>query len=326
VGDDLSLLKAEAKSFKRSAFAASTQKTYRSQLRKYLQFCVDYDCLPIPVSQPTLICYVAYLARHLSASSIPQYLNVVRILHEEAGLGNPLSDNFELAMLKRGIRREKGVPPVQKFPISVGILRKIHALIDLSHPGDLAFWAAALVAFFAFMRKSTLLPESAAFVATKTLLREDVSDLCIDSFLLKVKHSKVIQFGQKVLCLPFVCCSEAALCPVRALLSHFGASPLGVGSSLFSYSLGGREVVLTQRIFVSKLRALLIKVGIDPSVYSAHSFRRGGASYAFQLGLSPLQIKLRGNWASEAYERYVFISSGATFAVARALAGGVSGQ
>jgi hypothetical protein len=60
---------------------------------------------------------------------------------------------------------------------------------------------------------------------------------------------------------------------------------------------------------------------VDPSVYSAHSFRRGGASYAFELGLSPLQIKLRGDWASVAYERYVYISTGATFAVARALAG-----
>ena len=85
-------------------------------------------------------------------------------------------------------------------------------------------------------------------------------------------------------------------------------------------------MVLTQRVFVSKLRAMLVRVGVNPSIYSAHSFRRGGASYAFQLGLSPLQIKLRGDWASEAYERYVYISTGATFAVARALAGGVSGQ
>ena len=126
--------------------------------------------------------------------------------------------------------------------------------------------------------------------------------------------------------MPYVRCNESVLCPVRALLSHFGASPLEGGRPLFSYSTGGKETVLTQRVFVSKLRSLLLKVGVDPSVYSAHSFRRGGASYAFELGLSPLQIKLRGDWASEAYERYVYISTGATFAVARALAGGVTGR
>jgi hypothetical protein len=322
----LELLKSEARSFKRSAFAASTQKTYRSQLKKFLQFCLEYKCSPIPVSQSTLICYVAYLARNLSASSIPQYLNVVRILHEEAGLGNPLANNFELSMVKRGVRREKGVPPNQKLPITVGILRKIYALLDLSSPFDLAFWAAALTAFFGFLRKSTLLPESATFVVSKTLLREDVNDLCLSSFVLSIRHSKVIQFGQKVLSLPYVRCSEFALCPVLSLLAHFGASPLSSGRPLFSYAVGGREVVLVQRVFVSKLRALLVKVGVDPLIYSAHSFRRGGASYAFQLGLSPLQIKLRGDWASDAYERYVYISSGATMEVARALAGGVTGQ
>ena len=99
MGDSLELLKSEAWPFKCSAFAASTQKTYRSQLRNCLQFCVDFDCIPVPVSQATLICYVAYLARYLSASSILQYLNVIRILHGKAGLSNPLADNFELTMV-----------------------------------------------------------------------------------------------------------------------------------------------------------------------------------------------------------------------------------
>ena len=319
----MEVLRAEAHAFKRSSYALSTQKTYRSQLKKYLQFCLDFDCVAVPVSQNTLICYVAFLARHLSSSSIPQYLNVVRLLHVEAGFDNPLCDNFELLMVKRGIRREKGVPPKQKMPMTLDILRKMYLMLDLTSPGDLAFWAAALIAFFVFFRKSTVLPVSKQFVASVTMLREDVIDLCLDSFIVCVKHSKVIQFGQKLLKLPFFACAETTLCPVRALLSHFGASDLGAGRPLFSYSVGGRETVMTQSCFVSKLRLLLKKVGVDPVIYSAHSFRRGGASYAFQIGLSPLQIKLRGDWASDSYERYVFISTGATKGVARALAGGV---
>jgi hypothetical protein len=116
-------LKREASGFKRKAYALSTQKTYRSQLRRFFQFCLDFKCIPIPASQETLLCYTAYLARSLSASSIPKYLNVVRLLHVEAGLINPLEGNFELNMLKRGIRRVKGTPPVQKAPITFEILR-----------------------------------------------------------------------------------------------------------------------------------------------------------------------------------------------------------
>ena len=93
---------------------------------------------------------------------------------------------------------------------------------------------------------------------------------------------------------------------------------------MWSYNdIHGHEAVLTQQSFVSRLKGLLVKVGLNSSDFSAHSFRRGGASYAFSLGLSPLQIKLCGDWGSDCYERYVFISTGATFAVACALADGV---
>jgi hypothetical protein len=182
----------EAREYKRKAYAVSTQKTYRSQLRRFLQFCLDFKCSPIPVSQETLVAYVAYLARSLSASSIPNYLNVIRILHLEAGLPNPLEGNFELNMLKRGIKREKGVPPCQKAPITVEILKNMYPLLDLSKPSDLSFWSIALIAFFGFLRKSSVLPESSKFDPKKTILRGDVLELGLHSFILLLRHSKVV--------------------------------------------------------------------------------------------------------------------------------------
>jgi hypothetical protein len=108
VAPDLTTLMAEAQAFKRSSFALSTQKTYRSQLRSYLDFCLEYKCVPLPVSQETLVCYVAFLARRLLPRSIPNYLNVVRLLHLEAGLPNPLEKNFQVNLVKRGISRQLG--------------------------------------------------------------------------------------------------------------------------------------------------------------------------------------------------------------------------
>ena len=60
---DLDALRREALAFKRSAFAANSQRTYKSQLRCYLQFCLDFDQKKVPASQETLSCYLAYLAR-----------------------------------------------------------------------------------------------------------------------------------------------------------------------------------------------------------------------------------------------------------------------
>jgi hypothetical protein len=203
--EELEVLKTEARSYKKSAFATTTQKTYRCQLKCFLQFCLDHQCVALPASHETLLCYIAFMARKMVPSSIACYLNVVRILHVEAGFSNPLDDNYELAMVKRGIKREKGVPPKQKEPITLAILARVHATLDLSSPFDLAFWACCLLGFFVFLRKSTLLPASPSVRADKRLSRGDVIDFSFESFSLLVRFSKVIQFGQKVLSIPYCC-------------------------------------------------------------------------------------------------------------------------
>lgn len=266
---------------------------------------------------------MAYLARRLVASSIPNYMNVIRLLHLQAGFSNPLEDNFEVGLIRKGINREKGVPPLQKKPITLAILRKIHTCLDLSKPSELSFWAACLIGFMGFLRKSSLLPASGPFNPAKTLLRGDVKELSLESFVLIVKHSKVIQFGQKVHEIPYARCTEFRLCPVRALHAHLGASVLPPGRPLFSYNLAGLEHTMSQLDFVNRLRNLLKTIGLGAGDYSAHSLRRGGASLAFELGVTPLQIKLRGDWSSSAFERYVFVSSGATMRIAVAMSAGI---
>lgn len=279
---------------------------------------MDYSLSPVPASQDTLNIYLAFLARKISANSIPNYMNVIRLIHLQAGFPNPLIDNFELGLIKKGISREKGTPPLQKLPIDIPILRKIHAILDLNTPSDLSFWASCLLGFLGFMRKSTMLPPK-NFTTEKILTRNDILDLNIDSFILQVHHSKVIQFGEKIHLIPFARSSDFNLCPVRAIMAHFGASPLEKNRPLFNYKFAGNELLVTQSTFAKRLKSILSSVLLNSSLYSAHSLRRGGASYAFEIGISPIQIKLRGDWASDAFERYVFISSGATKQVASSL-------
>jgi hypothetical protein len=268
------------------------------------------------------VAYVSHLAQKLSPTSIPGYLNVVRLLHVEAGLPNPLCENWEITLLKRGINRLKGKPPQQKLPITIEFLRKIRLLLDMKMPFDVAFWAALLVGFYGFLRKSTLLP-SGKLVDGKFLARQDVVDFSLESFTLIVRHSKVIQFGQKCLCIPFSRVLETRLCPVLAMLMHRGLSPLGSEKPLFNFIQSGVEMSLSHTKFVSKLKSVLSLVGVDSQKYSAHSLRRGGASFAFRAGLSPLEIKQRGDWASSAFERYIHMDSKDSMSSSQRLASGV---
>ena len=75
---------------------------------------------------------------------------------------------------------------------------------------------------------------------------------------------------------------------------------------LFRYTwMGASNVPLTQHQFTEKLKTCLTKMGLDASQYSGHSFRRGGAQFALQCGLSTELIKLQGDWKSNACERYL---------------------
>lgn len=95
--EDQSRLDMEVLKFRKQAYASSTKTTYKSQLRAYLIFCAYYGYKPLPVSAIILSRYAAFLARSLSVSSIPAYLNIVRILHLEHGLEDPTKNNFHLA-------------------------------------------------------------------------------------------------------------------------------------------------------------------------------------------------------------------------------------
>lgn len=116
-----------------------------------------YGCQPLPASTLTLNRYAAFLARSLSASSIPAYLNAVRILHLEHCFADPTKDNFHLATTLRGIRRIKGLTVTQKKPVTLQMLLAFKRHLNMDNPLHATFWAVCLAAFFGLLRKANLL-------------------------------------------------------------------------------------------------------------------------------------------------------------------------
>lgn len=272
----------------------------------YLHFCSCLNISPVPISPSNLGRYIAFLANKLCFSSIRQYLNVVRLLHLEAGYANPLSENWYLSSILKGLRRFKGQATVQKLPITCSILQGILGHLNFSRPFDLAFWAACLVGFFSFFRKSNLLVSSLAkFDPSKHLCYSDVL-FQPSGAVLTVRWSKTIQFKQRILHIPLPRMVNSPFCPSAALMLCRHMLPhLTDPFPLFCYPASEGIKPLTHTEFVDCLRNCLSKLGLDPSVYSGHSLRRGGASFALQCGLSSELIKLQGDWASNAYEKYL---------------------
>ena len=87
-----------------------------------------------------------------------QYLNIVHLVHLEAGLPNPLEKNWYVATILKGVRRVKGDASVQKLPITPDILKQIFLTLDLHSSLDRTFWATCLVGFFSFFQPLGFVP------------------------------------------------------------------------------------------------------------------------------------------------------------------------
>ena len=227
-------------------------------------------------------------------------------MHLDEGHCNPLVNNWYLNSILKGLRRHKGDGVSQKLPITDVILHGILAVLNLNNPFDVCFWAACLVAFFPFFRKSNLLvPSPSQFNPAKHLC---VSDVCFSprGAILSVRWSKTIQYKQRTLYIPLPHISGSPFCPSSALL--LCTSVLSKASDplpLFSYPSRQGFQPITYSMFITHLRLCLRKLGLNPSLYSGHSFRRGGASFALQCGIPTEWIKLQGDWSSDAYQRYL---------------------
>lgn len=306
--------------FRKSALADSTKKSYRTYLVAYVKFCALLHISLVPISPLNLGRFVAYLSCKLSFNSITNYLSIVRYIHLEAGYPNPL-ESFCMQNILKGARRVFGISTKSKLPITPLLLAKIHSVLNFSQSQDITFWAACLVAFFSFFRKSNLFPPSALlFDQNKHLARDNVS-FCSSGALIKVSWSKTIQFGQRTLQIPLPHIPNSKFCPCctlkLSLLLH--NPPTSTPCSAFLYRQGQQLKLLSYNLFLSKLKNCLRQVGVNPLAYSGHSFRRGGASFALECGLAPELIKSQGDWASNAYQLYIDPSLSHRLQVARKL-------
>ena len=296
------------KRFKQLALACATKKTYSSQLDTYIRFCIKFGFSPIPIDEDHLLLYTAFLANNLSASSIPGYLNIVRLTHLSMGFEDPLSKNFELQYLKRGILRDIGKPPRQKAPFTTTMLVKIKNILNFKNPKDISFWAIVLVSFYGMLRKSSTLPKSQTdSQKNKTILSSDVfiyNTYCA----VRCRHSKTNQFGLRSLTLKYFKNKNIDICPYRAIMQMLQIHIPNRDDFFFSYKdvHSNKVIFWFQNTFAKYLTTSCLAAGISTDI-SAHSLRRGGASLAFKAGVSPLLIQAMGDWRTNCFKRYVFL-------------------
>ena len=144
------------------------------------------------------------------------------------------------------------------------------------------------------------------------------------TFRLNIRRTKTIQYNERILVLPFVKSPSPDICPVVAVQNLQYLTPFDPKLPLFSYREKGVIRWWCHKTFTNRLRCLLKRAGHSANLYSCHSFRRGGASLAFRLGLSRTEIKKRGDWRSHAVDEYVILDDSQDKLIAWRLVKGAS--
>ena len=214
--------------------------------------------------------------------------------------------------MKRASRRHLGDNPNRKSPITINMLIGIYRLLDLSRPSHAAIWALVLVAFFSLLRKSNLLP--ATYQEVRNInsphLRRCHIHFNTQRVILSVHKTKTIQFKQRVLTIPLPRIHNSILCPARALgnyLQVVRSAPGNFPVFLIKDRHSFFQPLLSSH-FPRVIKKLVSILNLDTKLYSPRSFRRGGATFAFQAGAHPLFIKCLVDWSSDAYLIYLTLS------------------
>ena len=82
----------------------------------------------------------------------------------------------------------------------------------------------------------------------------------------------------------------------------FGIVKMHKDDPLFSYA---KHKFHTRHTLSKLLDTCLNEANLSPKDYSWHSFRRGSAMFAFELGLADSAVQLLGDWSSSAFKHYL---------------------
>ena len=228
-------------------------------------------------------------------------VSAISYIHNIKGYNNPA----EAFVIKKLLRSTKLTTHCDKRePITIPILTSLlEALPKVTRNSKLLrlFRAIFLVAFYGLFRigELTFTKKGIHNLISKRnvkFCKNNQTQTCAIITLHSYKHS----LGQKAK-IALKQQPISSLCPVRALKRYIQHDH-NAKDHLFVLPCGSP---ITSTFFRQVLRKCVHICGLDPSTYTAHSFRIGGATHAFSQGLSTAQIKHLGRWKSSAYLKYI---------------------
>ena len=288
-------------------YAKGSRQNVLSHLKQLSIFCVAFHESFLPVSKHALLGFIELMSRSCGFDHIQHINSSIKFLHEFTG--HPfVGDAFEFKVLFKGLKRKLSKAAKQALPITPEILILMYQHINVANPCELAHWTSFLFALRLLYRKSSIAPESLHGFDVKTGLSREKAVFSNGVVLVYQNHSKTNQFMSSTRITPVVPGGILALDPVIHYQKLVSENVVPSTCPAFSYLVNGVVKCVTRKTFTDYLKKLLVKIGLNPDDWSGHSFRRGGASLLYRLGIDPLTIQACGDWSSDTFLRYLEVN------------------
>lgn len=278
----------------------NTLANYRHSMKLFSEYMIEKHGLDLryadhckQVTQQMICNYLSYLTseerakkgkkyKPLKASSVLRHLSAIRdffgYIEEFTEKPNPTRGK-KVADIVKGIQRRLGVAPTQKRAITLEVENMILSEIKGESLADHRDAAIISLGFAGALRRSEL-----AQINIEDLQFKD------SGILLYLPKSKTDQTGEgKWLHIAYG--NNQHICPVRLVGRWIRESGIREGALFRSIGKGDR---LGNRIHPASIARIVKeragKAGLDKSLFSGHSMRRGFITHAREQGLDALVI------------------------------------
>ena len=278
----------------------------------FMSFLVAVGLLPSQVHTNTLLAFMEYLCQNnFTPANISNYLAGIRAYCVLYNISTTPFRHEKIQMFIKSLKINRPLS-IKNNPVLTHdmLLEMIQVASKFEHPH--VFTALYLLAFFSFLRLSNLVPHTfRSFDVSRHLARGDVI-FSHDMAVIIVKWSKTLQCRDTVAHIHIPVVPGSRLCPVSALKDMLNLVPGSQDDPLFTIYRQGHWLPLTDTIVRKHLKRVTRKLGWEHMQITFHTFRKSGASWAFQRGVPIDTIKKQGTWKSDCVWRYIHTHPTAT--------------
>lgn len=293
----------EANAIFEASLAKNTWKSYENGLSAFNEFRTLNALAPLwPPPIWHIANFIAYLSKmSYSPSTAKLYISSLSFVLKREGLQDT-TQNFIIKQMLKGMTTLYGTPDI-RLPISIEMMNKFPVALShvcLNRYEATMYLAAFYLAFTALLRVS----EFTCSTKAESYKIVNFSDLVLDendkSIRVTIPYSKTDQLGRT--CILHICQKDGMSTEAFISLKQYLAVRPKFDGPLFCHL---NKLYISRNQFVSVLHSTLRFLGYTVDKFNTHSFRIGGCTHLAQLGFSDDEIKRRGRWLSNSYQRYI---------------------